>query len=353
MFKPIKIMDLELSIPPQPIHDLEGYQFLQLSVRLHGTFLGYVKIPVIDGSCSAASIGKAVLHQQNWPIVRRLLLMRFSTGVTDFTDLIKTPPSDSSNIWQPLITVAVCTRDCPTEDLRLCLDSLNRLDYPKLDIIIIDNAPCSPGTKNLVTENYPQMKYICEPRPGLNWARNRAIIEARGDIIAFTDDDVVVDPGWVKALAAVFDEEPEAMAVTGSVVPYELETESQELFERYGGFCRGFERRWYHANSAPLARVHGMTGRYGAGANMAYRSNLFKNIGCFDPALDMGTVTNGGGDLEMFFRVLKGGYCLVYEPNALVRHRHRRDYDNLRQQIENWGIGCISYLVRNAIKYPD
>ena len=51
------------------------------------------------------------------------------------------------------------------------------------------------------------MRYVCEPRPGLNWARNRAISEARGEIIAFTDDDVVVDRQWVKALARVFKRE--------------------------------------------------------------------------------------------------------------------------------------------------
>ena len=50
---------------------------------------------------------------------------------------------------------------------------------------------------------YPQVRYVCEPRPGLNWARNRAIAEARGEIIAYTDDDVVVDRGWVRALAGV------------------------------------------------------------------------------------------------------------------------------------------------------
>jgi GT2 family glycosyltransferase len=351
-------MDLELSAPSQTIGGLDGYQFLQLLVRLHCTPLGYVKIPVIEGGCSSAAIGRAVLQQQNQSIIRRLLLMRFSTGITDFTDLIKTPPPDSSNTSLPLVTVAVCTRDCHDKDLRLCLDSLNRLDYPKLDIIIIDNAPCTLGTKNLVTKHYSQMRYICEDRPGLNWARNRAILEARGEIIAFTDDDVVVDPGWVKALAAVFDEEPEAMAVTGAIVPYEIETEAQELFEKYGsfvhgGFCKGFVRRWYRTNAGPVGRTHGGSGRFGAGANMAYRRSLFDRIGYFDPALDVGTVTNGGGDLEMFFRVLKEGYMLVYEPNALVRHRHRRDYPALYRQIAGWGIGFSAHLMRSFMEYPD
>jgi hypothetical protein len=67
----------------------------------------------------------------------------------------------------------------------------------------------------------------------------------------------------------------------------------------------------------------------------------------------VGTVTHGGGDLEMFFRVLKEGYTLVYEPSALVRHRHRRDYAQLQEQIINNGVGFYAYLVRSALTYRD
>jgi hypothetical protein len=144
------------------------------------------------------------------------------------------------------------------------------------------------------------------------------------------------------------------MAVTGLVVPLELETEAQLLFERYGGFGRGFERQWYRLNCDGRGRevFHLRTGQFGTGANMAYRRSLFARIGGFDPALDVGTVTNGGGDLEMFFRVLQEGHTLVYEPSALVRHRHRRDYAQLRRQITDFGVGFYSYLVRSAIAYP-
>jgi O-antigen biosynthesis protein len=145
------------------------------------------------------------------------------------------------------------------------------------------------------------------------------------------------------------------MAVTGLVVPLELETEAQLLFERYGGFGRGFDRRCYRLNCGGCGRevFHLRAGRFGTGANMAFRRSLFARIGGFDPALDVGTVTNGGGDLEMFFRVLQEGHTLVYEPSALVRHRHRRDYAQLRAQITNFGVGFQAYLVRSAIAYPQ
>ena len=145
------------------------------------------------------------------------------------------------------------------------------------------------------------------------------------------------------------------MAVTGLVVPYELETPTQILFELYGGFGRGFKRQWFTASQnqrSTVASEYAWSGRFGTGANMAYRRSLFSQIGMFDPALDVGTPSNGGGDIEMFFRVLCEGFTLVYEPNAIVRHRHRRDYGALSTQIANNGVGFSAYLVRTALNYP-
>src|SRR5690606_34847875 len=98
----------------------------------------------------------------------------------------------------PLVTVAVCTRDRP-EDLALCLEAISQLNYPHLDCLVVDNAPRDESIAQLVRTQFPTVRYICEPHPGLDWARNRAIAEARGEIIAYTDDDVVVDPGWIRA----------------------------------------------------------------------------------------------------------------------------------------------------------
>lgn len=88
------------------------------------------------------------------------------------------------------------------------------------------------------------MRYVCEPLPGLDNARNRAALTAHGEIVAYTDDDVVVDVNWVRGLAEVFVLDVDVTAVTGLVLPLELETESQALFEEYGGFSRGFNRTW-------------------------------------------------------------------------------------------------------------
>jgi GT2 family glycosyltransferase len=311
---------------------------------------------VTAARCSGETLKKSILDELYEDIVRHLLRDALAAPLRSeklrIGDLVRTPHPKCSETY-PVVTVAVCTRDRPT-DLKRCLDSLALLDFPNLDLLVIDNAPGSDVTERLVCESYPKVHYVHEPRPGLGWARNRAIFESRGEIVAFTDDDVSVDPGWVRALVAVFAEHDDVMAVTGLVVAYELETEAQIFFERYGGFARGFTRMWWRLNSSPGPRwIKLGTGQFGTGANMAFRRSLFDEIGCFDPALGAGTVTHGGEDLEMFFRVLKNGHTLVYEPNAVARHRHRCKYGDLREQLTNHSTSLYSYLVRSAIDYPE
>ncbi|MBA4148680.1 MAG: glycosyltransferase [Verrucomicrobia bacterium] len=358
MSRSIKVADLELTQSFSDFSDLSGYAFLQLLVRWHGQPMGYIKVPVRGDTCTANEIVSKVIEEHAGSIIQQLLRLAVQSQVSreqwTVNDLLETVPVKSQAVL-PTITVAVCTRD-RTEDLALCLSALKRLEFPPLEILVIDNAPRTGATRELIESFFPEIRYIVEPRPGLNWARNRAIAEATGEIVAYTDDDVIVDPLWTRALATLFAENSEVMAVTGLVVPYELETEPQLWFEQYGGFGRGVDRKWYRASHTErhrLARQHAGAGKFGTGANMAYRRKAFSEIGLFDPALDVGTATQGGGDLDMFFRVLKHGHSLVYEPAAIVRHRHRRDYARLHTQIENNGIGLYSHLVRNALEFPE
>ncbi|PYE55741.1 glycosyltransferase family 2 protein [Deinococcus yavapaiensis] len=357
-FRPIKVVDVELSDPPAPLSELQGYGSVRCLVRLYGDPVGHVELPLAEDLRDAATLrARLVSHLE--ADLRRWHLTHFLQSVTETTEWSWTNALNARpEPWRgqlPSLTVAVCTRDRP-DDLALCLEAISRLDYPDLDVVVVDNAPTSDATRELVRDHFAFVRYVREERPGLDFARNRAALEARGEIVAYTDDDVIVDSKWARAIGEVFAENPGVMAVTGLVAPYELETEAQVLFERYGGFGRGYERRWYGVDTRGgqlAAREAGGGGRFGTGANMAYRRRVFDDIGFFDPALDVGTVTNGGGDLEMFFRVLKAGHVLVYEPRAIVRHRHRRDIERLRTQLANNGVGFYSHLVRTFLHYPD
>ena len=348
------VLDIDLSLPICDHAGLDGYSDAQVLLRVHGEPVAWLNIPVTDGSLRASDLLRRILDEQAGAVgaalAREAILSPQLPRRLDVPRLLARRFTARAN--RPLVTVAVCTRERP-EDIERCIQALLLLDYPNLDLLVVDNAPRTDATERVV-QRYQSVRYVREPRPGLDWARNRAILECRGEILAYTDDDVVVDPGWVAALVDVFTADPEVMGVTGLVIPHELETEAQRLFEAYGGFGRGFRRRWYRgAAGRPLAPVHGGTGKFGTGANMAYRRSMFDRIGGFDPALDVGTCTNGGGDLDMFFRVLKEGHTLVYEPRAIVRHRHRREYAQLRTQIANNGIGFYSFLVRTAYRYAD
>ncbi|HSU49435.1 MAG TPA: glycosyltransferase, partial [Segetibacter sp.] len=355
MLHPIKVVDIELSRPISTISGLTGYLGLLGLVRLHGAPIGYINVPVTAGEVCAQVLSKSILESHDKEIINTLLYNGLTSTIkpNEFSleALFSVKPSRPTEEL-PLVTVAVCTRN-RTEDLSECLNALSQLDYPLIELLVIDNAPSSDSTEQLIKANYPNVRYILEPRPGLDWARNRAAMEATGEIVAYTDDDVIVDAGWVTALARVFSENREVMALTGLVVPYELETRAQVLFEMNGGFGRGFERKWHKINGGHMPWGLLGTGQFGTGANMAFRRSLFNKAGLFDPALDVGTITNGGGDLEMFFRVLKEGHMLVYEPSAIVRHRHRPQYDKLEYQLKNNSKGLLAYCVRSMGAYPE
>lgn len=81
---------------------------------------------------------------------------------------------------------------------------------------------------------------------------------------------------------------------------------------------------------------------------MAFRRAVFDDAGHFDVALDVGTPSRGGGDVEMFHRVVAGGHTLVYEPEALVWHQHRREHADLEQLVADNGRSFGCYLLTCA-----
>lgn len=354
MLSPVKVVELEISQPIGALDGLEGYLAVQGLVRWQGSPLGWVRVPVSNGRCEAAILRQAVLEHRE-ALLQQVCVNGIGLGqLGSVASLLRLPsPSVKAGLKIGLsVTVAVCTRDRPI-DLERCLQSL--LSLPAMEVLVIDNAPSSDATQKLVEAlqpQHPHLRYVPEPRPGLDWARNRAILEAKGEIIAFTDDDVVVDADWVGSMAQVFAENPAVAAVTGLVIPAELETDAQVWFEQNGGFGKGFQFRWFQFPGGQMHWSNLGTGNLGTGANMAFRRAVFERIGGFDPALDAGTATQGAGDLELFFRVLKAGLPLVYEPRAIVHHYHRREYSQLRTQLFNNG-SVYAAFVRSALAYPE
>ena len=200
----------------------------------------------------------------------------------------------------------------------------------------------------------PDVRYVREPKAGLDFARNRALAEAGGELVAFLDDDIVADRGWFDGLLEAARENPDAALFTGAVLPYELETEAQIIFERRGGFRRGFEKIRYQGETLPGNPLYPVVaGLFGAGANMVVRRDVVLALGGFDEALDTGAPLPGGGDLDIFYRVVRAGRALVYEPRMLVFHKHRRSLEALRRQYWTWGTGFMAYISKTYANDPS
>lgn len=328
-----KLNDLQQRTAVREVHleqlmpgltNLQGYDRALVVFRFRGAVVGQSWLPV-KGNCIGAAQLRAKLPAMAWPVWQQLMAERTS----------------SAQPW-PTASVVVCTRD-RVVDLANCLPGLQRLAEQGHEIIVVDSCPSNDSTVRLV-ESYPAIRYLHEPRPGAGIARNRGLLAATRDIVAFTDDDAQVDVGWLAALLRNFDD-PIVAVVTGITMPLELETEAQLWFEQTNSFGRGFVRKQFDANNLnPLA-----AGLVGASVNVAIRRGVLKETGLFDEALGPGTGACSGEDHEFFYRVLARGYRIVYEPAALVWHRHRRDWKALRRTIYGYGVGVFAWWMRALI----
>lgn len=323
---PKAVKDIELTNMASVIDGLELYDGVFLLLRYHGKPVGKIVLPCKNGKIILADhkkeINKAVEKRLRYEVVDHLL----------FSDDEEQSPAIKA-------TIAVCTRN-RTADLKLCLNAIMQLPDKGQEILVIDNNPSTDETRKLVAQ-YPSVRYVLENRKGLNIARNRALSEASNDIVVFTDDDAFVDPCWLNTIVRNFDH-PLVMCATGMTMPYELETQAQEEFENYNSFGKGFyKKRFSFSKSNPLA-----TGGVGAGANMAIRKCVINDTGWFDECLDAGTPTNSGGDHEFFARVLLAGYHIVYDPEALSWHKHRRTRKEAINAIHGYGIGVYAFWTK-------
>jgi glycosyltransferase involved in cell wall biosynthesis len=257
--------------------------------------------------------------------------------------------ASSPSVTLPSMTIAICTKDRSVSVERLLTVLHPLIDgrpggSPFFDILIVDNVPSDDRTQELASR-WPGVRYLREPRLGLNFARNRALREARGELLAFLDDDVIPDRHWLDGLCDAWTANQDAAVFTGQVLPMELESEAQIAFEARGGFRRGFDRLRYGPVMPDDPLYPGGAGSFGAGANMTFRTDVLRKLGGFDEALDTGASIPGGGDLDIFYRTIRAGYPLVYEPRFLVFHQHRREMKELARQFRrSWGLGFMCYI---------
>jgi GT2 family glycosyltransferase len=302
----------------------EGYERARLLVRDGAAVRGFVDLDAAGGTLDRRALDAAVASLPQVP---------------------PAPPAASS----PSITVVVCTRDrAPL--LRGALQAILGLDYPCFDIVVVDNASRTTATQDLVHNEFadPRVSLVLEPTPGLSNARNTGLRHARGDIVAFTDDDVIVDRAWLREISAGFEKDPAAVCVTGLVPAGEVRSRAQHYFDGRVSWSKSVVPQVYSLAKPPagMPTFPFCIGAYGTGANFAIDRRAALRLGGFDPALGVGTRTGGGEDIDMFTRVVLAGHSLVVQPSAIVWHRHRDDMEALRVQARGYGNGLGAWLAK-------
>lgn len=280
------------------------------------------------------AIGHVMTHQGR--------VTRASIDHIDAAFLTRIDDEESQTLLPDLAaSVVICTRDRPDE-LARCLASLPRQSFPPHEVIVVDNASRDGRTREVALA--AGATYVREDRPGLDFARNRGVRAASSEIVAYTDDDVLLHPRWLERLVAAFDE-PAIAAVTGLVLPAELATESQRYFETYWSFGQGYQARDF----GPSHFVNKGSGVFpaweiGAGASMAFRRAVFDEVGLFDERLDVGQA-GCSGDSEFWYRLLAHGHSCRYAPASIAFHFHRRTDEGLAQQIYAYMRGHTAALM--------
>src|SRR5687768_11727714 len=329
---PIAVRTVELSEPLRAITDVGRYPRTRVFVKDDGILIGSVDIANSEGPISVPRLRDAIANGLAYVLMQRAVDRQIAIG----------PPARLSPDMSVSIVLPTCNRP---DDLRRCLAALRaQRTERRMEIVVIDNRPGPASPTPAVVREFDDVCLIEEPRPGLSYARNAGFAAATGDILVAIDDDVTVPEGWLERLVAPF-ARPEVMAVTGHVLPIELETNSQCQFEAYGGLGKGFtgfevDGRWFR-----FLRVAVPTWNSGATANAAFRATIFSDprIGVLDEALGAGTPTGCSEDTYLFYRILKAEHTIVYDPTAWVWHRHRRDDAALRHQIYSYSKGHVAY----------
>ena len=364
MLAPVWVLDIEtgdpvpaIGAPPRP--DGGPYRAALVMARLHGCPLGTVQFDLQNGLVPAEQVADRIWEALRAPIQAHLaedhLPAVEALTISGIAHEGEPPCWHAEEGRLPFTSVVISTHERPGP-VSLCIDSVLRADYPSFEVLVVDNAPRTSATGDIVAERYAgdqRVRYLLEPTQGASAGRNCGLRAATGEVVAFLDDDVLVDRLWLRNLVQGFQVTPGVACVTGMILPVELETPAQVWIEEYGGFDKGYQRQIFDLGEfAPPDPLYPYAvGKFGSGANAAFDPAVLRSLGGFDTALGPATPARGGEDIDAFLQIILAGYRLVYEPRSLVRHHHRRDYPDLRRTVQGYGVG-LSAVITKALMNP-
>jgi glycosyltransferase involved in cell wall biosynthesis len=242
---------------------------------------------------------------------------------------------------QPLISIVLCTRN-RADKLRQALQSILALKVQPggdFEVIVADNGSTDDTAQvcaGMAAAFGGRLYVLFVPKPGKSWAHNAGIKQAKGAIIAMTDDDVYPQSDWLELIWREFSIDPTLQVVGGRV----------ELFNPADHAIT------VRRQTAPVAFQTLMDSfNLMVGCNCAARRELFERIGCFDVDFGPGSRFQSADDSDFFFRVWRSGAKLVYEPSLFVFHDHGRRTSEDRLSIRrSYAVGRGAFYAKHLSK---
>lgn len=249
---------------------------------------------------------------------------------------------------QATVTVVIASRNRPG----LCRRAVDALLDTDVDaVVVIDDRsepPLADGLNDLADERLQVERAV---GVGASAARNQGARAARGALVAFIDDDVLVDQRWLDALRSAARRWPEAAAIGGPVRAESLRTSAQRRFEarvRWGDE-RGAELMSLAA-PAPDRFFPYVPHLYGTGANFCVRAAAFGAVGGFDERLGPGTATAAAEDVDLAVRLICAGGSIGFDPAVVALHSHRSTESEVRAQLHSYGRGLGAWATKLIVQ---
>ena len=215
----------------------------------------------------------------------------------------------------PFVSVIVCSYNGgPT--LAFCLDSLGKLNYPKYEVILVDDG--STDDTSYIAAQFPWVRYIHQSNQGLSHARNTGAAAAKGEVFAYTDSDCMVDPDWLYYLIGTLVSGDYAGVGGPNVTPP--------------------AKSWIQAcvAAAPGGPSHvlltDVVAEHIPGCNMAFYRWAFEGVGGFDTEY-----RKAGDDVDFCWRIQQAGWVIAFSPTAIVWHYRRFTLRAFLRQQDGYG----------------
>jgi O-antigen biosynthesis protein len=230
-----------------------------------------------------------------------------------FVTLNGTCPPRPSAI--PMVSVVICAYNAE-RTMRPCLESLRKLEYPNYEVVIVDDG--SSDTTAEISMDFPEFRLIRQANKGLSVARNVGMHAARGEIIAYTDSDCVVDPHWLTLMVRAMEEGGFDGCGGPNLSPHEE--------GRVEACCA----------ASPGAPCHVLVSdsraEHLAGCNMIFTKAALLKVGGFDPIF-----RTAGDDVDVCWRMIDAGFTLGFAPAAFVWHFRRNTIKAYYGQQRGYG----------------